>query len=66
MNINEFKASFRGIQNMGYVKSLRMGPTGIGMTLETLLGIYDFDIHYSIFIWNNNTRTLFKEYIFIS
>lgn len=35
----ELLSKLRGIAAMGYVKSLRPGPTGVGMTLETLLGI---------------------------
>ncbi|PYB68143.1 hypothetical protein DMB44_05330 [Thermoplasma sp. Kam2015] len=44
MDLNEFKIRFRQIQSKGYVKSLREGPTGIGMTLETLLGIHENNI----------------------
>ena len=29
----------REIKSMGYVQTLRKGPTGIGYTLETLMGI---------------------------
>ncbi|MDR1216690.1 MAG: MvaI/BcnI family restriction endonuclease [Treponema sp.] len=39
MTTMEFKEKFQAIKNMGYVPSLRRGPTGIGYTLETLLGI---------------------------
>jgi len=35
----DFAEKFRKIREMGYVPSLRKGPTGIGFTLETLLGI---------------------------
>jgi len=35
----DFSEKFRRIREMGYVPSLRNGPTGIGFTLETLLGI---------------------------
>lgn len=35
----ELLGKLRGIAARGYVKSLRPGPTGVGMTLETLLGI---------------------------
>jgi len=37
--IEEFKEKFQKIKEMGYVPSQRRGPTGIGYTLETLLGI---------------------------
>ncbi len=39
MNLEEFKQKFLEIRNKGFVKSLRPGPTGIGYTFETLLGI---------------------------
>ncbi|MDR1218756.1 MAG: MvaI/BcnI family restriction endonuclease [Treponema sp.] len=39
MAIEEFKEKFQKIKNMNYVPSLMRGPTGIGYTLETLLGI---------------------------
>jgi hypothetical protein len=35
----EFSEKFRKIKDMGFVPSRRNGPTGIGYTLETLLGI---------------------------
>ncbi|MGL6195517.1 MAG: MvaI/BcnI family restriction endonuclease [Thermoguttaceae bacterium] len=39
MKIKEFVANFKRIKEMGFVSSKRRGPTGIGYTLETLLGI---------------------------
>ena len=39
LTIVEFSEKFRQIKEMGFVPSLRKGPTGIGYTLETLLGI---------------------------
>ena len=35
----DFSEKFNEIREKGYVPSLRKGPTGIGYTLETLLGI---------------------------
>ena len=35
----ELLGKLRGIAAGGFVRSLRRGPTGVGMTLETLLGI---------------------------
>jgi len=35
----DFSEKFREIREKGFVPSLRNGPTGIGYTLETLLGI---------------------------
>ncbi|MDR0707290.1 MAG: MvaI/BcnI family restriction endonuclease [Treponema sp.] len=39
MTIEKFKEEFQKIKDMGYIPSRRRGPTGIGYTLETLLGI---------------------------
>lgn len=39
MNIIEFKKVFYEIKNKGYIKTMRNGPTGVGYTLEYLLGI---------------------------
>lgn len=39
MILDEFKSRFKEIKNMGFVPSKRNGSTGIGYTLETLLGI---------------------------
>ena len=41
MTITEFSERFKKIKAMHYVPSLRHGPTGIGYTLETLLGIQE-------------------------
>jgi len=35
----DFSEKFREIREKGYIPSLRNGPTGIGYTLETILGI---------------------------
>lgn len=39
MNLEEFKQKFQELKNKGFVKSLRKGPTGIGLTFETLIGV---------------------------
>jgi hypothetical protein len=39
MTVAEFSAKFSEIKSRGFVHSLRKGPTGVGFTLETLLGI---------------------------
>ena len=39
LSIEDFSEKFRRIKEMGFVPSQRKGPTGIGYTLETLLGI---------------------------
>jgi len=44
MNYNEFLNRIKEIKEMGYVKSHRKGDTGIGKTLEDLLGITENNI----------------------
>ena len=39
MNLKELEGKLKLIKDQGYVKSQRGGPTGIGYTFETLLGI---------------------------
>ncbi|MDR2813606.1 MAG: MvaI/BcnI family restriction endonuclease [Prevotellaceae bacterium] len=39
MTIKEFADKFRQIKELGYIPTKRRGSTGIGYTLETLLGI---------------------------
>ncbi len=39
MTIEEFKIKFKEIKEKGFIKSTRCGPTGIGHTLETYLGL---------------------------
>jgi len=39
MNLNEFRGKFQELRNNGFVPSLRKGPTGIGYTFESLLGL---------------------------
>ncbi|MFH1377755.1 MAG: MvaI/BcnI family restriction endonuclease [Planctomycetota bacterium] len=44
MDIDTFRQRFADIRRMGYVRSARRGPTGIGKTLEDLLGITENNI----------------------
>jgi len=44
MTLEEFKEKFKEIKNLGFVKSMRRGPTGVGYTFETLLGIQENNI----------------------
>jgi len=44
LSVTDFSARFHKIKQMGYTPSLRKGPTGIGYTLETLLGIRENNI----------------------
>ncbi|WP_104747993.1 MvaI/BcnI family restriction endonuclease [Helicobacter cetorum] len=39
MTLNEFEQNFNEIKEKGFIPTMRKGPTGIGYTLETLLGI---------------------------
>ncbi len=39
MNLQKFKQKFEELKDRGFVKSLRKGPTGIGFTFETLMGV---------------------------
>jgi hypothetical protein len=39
MKISEFKDKFKHIRDIGFVRTKRAGATGIGYTLESLLGI---------------------------
>ncbi len=45
MNLEEFRKKFQKIKNMGFVKTMRKGPTGVGYTFETLLGIEENNIN---------------------
>jgi hypothetical protein len=42
--LDDFIAQFAKIKNMGWIKTHRSGPTGIGKTLEDLLGIIENNI----------------------
>ncbi len=44
LTIDEIKKRLSKIKKLGYVKSMRKGPTGIGYTLETLFKIHENNI----------------------
>ncbi|MDE0118615.1 MAG: MvaI/BcnI family restriction endonuclease, partial [Bdellovibrionales bacterium] len=44
MKITEFKSKLKNIRNKGFIRSKRKGPTGIGYTLESELGIEENNI----------------------
>ena len=44
MDLSEFIEKFKEIKKMGWIKSKRRGSTGIGYTLEELLGIQENNI----------------------
>lgn len=44
MNLRDFKAKLRSIRSDGFIPSKRKGNTGIGYTLETLLGLKENNI----------------------
>lgn len=39
MNLEKFEKKFQDLKSKGYVRSLRRGPTGIGYTFETMMGV---------------------------
>lgn len=39
MTLDEFRLAFARAKNLGYVRATRSGPTGVGHTFETLLGL---------------------------
>lgn len=44
LTIDEIRRRLSAIKKTGYIKSLRKGPTGIGYTLEILLGVKENNI----------------------
>jgi hypothetical protein len=44
MTLDEFQENFAKIKLAGYVRSTRSGPTGVGHTFETLLGLEEDNI----------------------
>jgi hypothetical protein len=44
MRLEEVKKKLQEIRDMGYVRSLRSGPTGIGYTFECLFGVKENNI----------------------
>lgn len=44
MNLEEFKIKIKEISQKGYIKSLRSGNTGVGHTLEQILGLTENNI----------------------
>ena len=44
MEFEEFLVKIKEIENMGYIKSHRLGDTGIGKTLEDVLGLVENNI----------------------
>ena len=44
MKLQEFKAKLKDIEKRGFITSKRKSNTGIGYTLETLLGIKENNI----------------------
>lgn len=44
MTLDEFREAFAKIKLAGYVRSTRAGPTGVGHTFETLLGLKEDNI----------------------
>jgi hypothetical protein len=44
LDLNEFKIKFKEIREHGFYKSMRNGPTGVGHTLEQVLGLTENNI----------------------
>jgi hypothetical protein len=44
LTLAQFKKKFAAIKAMGYVPSARRGPTGVGQTLEQLLGLRENNV----------------------
>lgn len=44
MNLAEFRQRFQALKARGYIRTKRKGPTGIGYTLETELGLRENNI----------------------
>jgi len=44
LNLNEFKTKFSEVREHGFYKSMRKGPTGVGHTLEYILGLAENNI----------------------
>lgn len=44
MNFSEFKEKFQEIRGHGFYRSVRKGPTGVGHTLEQILGLTENNI----------------------
>ncbi len=44
MTFEEFRLAFQTVRNLGWVPSHRRGPTGVGHTLEQLLGLEENNI----------------------
>jgi len=44
MNLQEFTERFKELKQQGFIRTKRRGPTGIGYTLETELGIQENNI----------------------
>ena len=64
-NIRELQRRFSKIKNMGYVKSVRSGSTGIGATFEFLLGKEEDDLEIPDFVGIEikTKRSYSKSYI---
>jgi len=44
ISLKEFQTSFQKIKDMGFVQTNRRGPTGVGHTLQVLLGVTEDNI----------------------
>ncbi|MCA1613077.1 MAG: MvaI/BcnI family restriction endonuclease [Acidobacteria bacterium] len=44
MTLDEFRAAFARIKRLGHVRSTRSGPTGVGHTFESVLGLKEDNV----------------------
>lgn len=59
-NIHDVISRLAVIKNMGWVKTLRSGSTGIGYTLETLLEIEENNFHKKQHYYGKSRNSWFR------
>lgn len=70
MDLEAFKQKFNELKKLGFVKSLRKGPTGIGLTFETLMGIKENNLSLpdingiEIKTHRNNSKSMISLFTF--
>lgn len=70
MNLEEFKQKFQELKDKGFVKSLRKGSTGIGLTFETLMGLDENNLAFpdidgiEIKAHRNNSKSMITLFTF--
>lgn len=70
MKLEKFKQEFQNLKQQGFVKSLRKGPTGVGFTFETLLGLRENNLalpdidNIEIKAHRNNSKSMITLFTF--